>query len=392
MINFILCVVLELITCFILLSKTIINNNYNTTITLVVLIVFLLLSKLLFKGRNSKSRNKDAIIVITLGTMLIQMLIYVLSIKTGFSKNIYSLFNGYILNFEWIKIFIIVFLMEYIRNTIMSIDIRSNMKKSIIFILLVILGVAVDINISTISFSLRRFSEIFDYSATILVQSLAKNIFLCYIARRYGYKPLIIYRVIMDLIIYILPISDSLNEFIKAVLIFSFPFFLYIIIERVDEEKIAGNNNDNKKKAKEKKSLISEIINVTFTIFIAVLVILVSRETTYCMIGVGSESMTGAVNKGDALVYKKYDLEDAKYESKRLKVGDIIVFRKNNVLILHRINAVIPSGGEDKYITKGDYNKSIDSWIVSQEDIEGVALFRIKYIAWPSVWIGEMFS
>ena len=47
--------------------------------------------------------------------------------------------------------------------------------------------------------------------------------------------------------------------------------------------------------------------------------------------------------------------------------------------------------GEDVYITKGDANESIDNWIVTQNDIIGVVKGKIKYIAWPSVWLTENF-
>jgi len=45
------------------------------------------------------------------------------------------------------------------------------------------------------------------------------------------------------------------------------------------------------------------------------------------MLAVGSESMTGAINKGDAIIYEKYKKNDA------LKEGEVIVFKKNDIIL-----------------------------------------------------------
>ena len=104
------------------------------------------------------------------------------------------------------------------------------------------------------------------------------------------------------------------------------------------------------------------------------------------MIAIGSGSMTGTINKGDAIIYQVYD-ED----KMDLKEGDVIVFNKQNVSIVHRIIKVYSIDGKDAYQTKGDANESADNWIVSQEEVQGIVKKRIILIAWPSVLLNELF-
>lgn len=115
------------------------------------------------------------------------------------------------------------------------------------------------------------------------------------------------------------------------------------------------------------------------------LVILVSREFEYAMIAIGSGSMTGSINKGDAVIYKRYD------ETKDLEAGDIIVFNKDNMIVIHRIVKRYTIYGEEVYQTKGDANESADNWIVKQDDIVGTVEMRIPLIAWPSVLVNSSY-
>ena len=93
--------------------------------------------------------------------------------------------------------------------------------------------------------------------------------------------------------------------------------------------------------------------------------------------------MTGTINKGDAIIYKKY-------KNQKLSKGDIIVFKKNGTLIIHRIIKINYGEFENTYITKGDYNKEKDDWVVYEEDIKGVKELTIKYIGIPSVLLSEL--
>ena len=148
---------------------------------------------------------------------------------------------------------------------------------------------------------------------------------------------------------------------------------------------IASKSIDKASKAKDtvKKSNV-RILYVPIILFLIGVVLLVSGLFNYQMIAIGSGSMVPAYYRGDAIIYKKSDPET-------VEVGDILVFKKDNVVITHRITKIYD--GEDSRIikTKGDANESEDSFIVYDNEILGVVKCRVKYIGYPTLWLNELF-
>jgi signal peptidase len=103
------------------------------------------------------------------------------------------------------------------------------------------------------------------------------------------------------------------------------------------------------------------------------------------MIAIGSGSMSDTINKGDAIIYKKFD------EKTDLEAGDIVVFNRDSMIVIHRIIKKYTIYGEEVYQTKGDANKSADNWVVKKKDIVGTVEMRIPWIAWPSVLINTKY-
>ena len=74
---------------------------------------------------------------------------------------------------------------------------------------------------------------------------------------------------------------------------------------------------------------------------------LMSCKFQYGMLVIGSGSMSGEIEKGDAIIYRQYKEKD-------IAIGDIVVFEKDNSRIVHRIVDIKQSDGIVKYYTKGD--------------------------------------
>lgn len=379
MFKFLFQVLLELVLTGLLFFNVFVSNNASTTFCLIVLTLFLILNILIYKYRTARSRylGEAKLIVLSLCTVLIGIF-YVIGFKTGFNVSLSSIFKNYIATSTWIKVFIIVIMTELIRAVVMTIDTRSKVKNFILYAIMVINFVLIDVTIDTKSYTFGGFNQIYEFFAVVFVPSLAKNILLCYISKNNGYQPTIIYRIIMDLYIYFLPVYPKINMFIKSCILLVFPYVVYAIIRDITSKVELGPA-----RKKQKEDGIGTYIT---TILFAILVALVSREFEYCMIAIGSGSMTGTINKGDAIIYQVYD-ED----KMDLKEGDVIVFNKQNVSIVHRIIKVYSIDGKDAYQTKGDANESADNWIVSQEEVQGIVKKRIILIAWPSVLLNELF-
>ena len=182
----------------------------------------------------------------------------------------------------------------------------------------------------------------------------------------------------MDLYIYFIPVTPKLNIFIESVILLVFPYVIYIILQRIAKRRTLGP-------ARKNNNYFEKFLSFVTSIIFIVVVALVSREFRYSMIAIGSGSMTGTINKGDAVIYETFDEE-------KLNVGDIIVFNKNNVMIVHRIYKVYEVDNTLMYQTKGDANDIADNWILESEDIIGVVKLKVPLIAWPSVILNEIFS
>ena len=238
----------------------------------------------------------------------------------------------------------------------------------------VILCTVIDLFVAPERYIFTSFTLVYNFIALFLVPNLSKNIFLCYLSNKSGYLATYLYVIIMDLNIYLLPSQAKMNTLLKSVVLLVFPYFLYNYLKSLEIRKSV--------QVKEKKQ--NKVISFITTIIFALMVALVSREFEYSMIGIGSGSMTGTINKGDAIIYKRYQ------ENEEIK-GKVIVFRKEDRLIVHRVINTYIEGGKAIYKTKGDHNKSEDSWVVDTSEIVGVVEWRIPLIAWPSVLLGELF-
>ena len=371
--------ILELVLASLLFFNVFVSKSLDTTLCLISLSVFLILTVLLKQFRKPVLRNKIDGILVVLGTTIILMgAFYMLGFKTGFSNSYSSIFKNYISPIAWIKVFLIVGLSELIRYVVVNIECRKKFFNFSYQALMVIILFFVEMNIATKSYNFSSFNQLYEFFALIFVQSISKNLLLNYVTKRYGIKPCLCYRLIMDLYIYILPIVPKINVFIEGVILLVFPYVVYSLLKSLE--------NHNKLEPIRKTKKHNKISTIIFSVVFAVLVALVSREFEYAMIAIGSGSMTGTVNKGDAIVYKKYH-----QDTDTLKEGDIIVYVKENVTIVHRIYRIYNLDGETVYQTKGDYNENADNWVVKKGDITGMVKFRVLLIAWPSVYLNEIF-
>lgn len=370
---------LELVLASLLFFNVFVSKSLDTTLCLISLSVFLILTVLLKQFKKPVLRNKIDGLLVVLGTAIILMgAFYMLGFKTGFSNSYSSIFKNYISPIAWIKVFLIVGLSELIRYVVVNIECRKKFFNFSYQALMVIILFFVEMNIATKSYNFSSFNQLYEFFALIFVQSISKNLLLNYVTKRYGIKPCLCYRLIMDLYIYILPIVPKINVFIEGVILLVFPYVVYSLLKSLE--------NHNKLEPIRKTKKHNKISTIIFSVVFAVLVALVSREFEYAMIAIGSESMTGTVNKGDAIVYKKYH-----QDTDTLKEGDIIVYVKENVTIVHRIYRIYNLDGETVYQTKGDYNENADNWVVKKGDITGMVKFRVLLIAWPSVYLNEIF-
>ena len=79
-------------------------------------------------------------------------------------------------------------------------------------------------------------------------------------------------------------------------------------------------------------------------------------------------------------------------EKKDLKKGDVLVFNREDRIVVHRIYDIYSTGGEIFFKTKGDFNKDPDEYLTETSEVIGIVKAKIKYIGYPTVILYEKFG
>lgn len=377
--KFIFQLILEIILFCLLFFNVLVLKKLDTILNLVYLLGFLILLLAIVRYKKPIKRRAKDVNFIVIGLSIIALgIMYLVGLFTGFVNTPSPISKTPISLGRWFFIIVTVVITELIRYMLSLIETRKQKKYLITDIIMLLNYVLIDMTIATKVYSLNAYGQICEFFCIFFVQSVAKNLLLNNLSKKYGYGPCLYYRLFMDLYLYILPQRPLINNFIEAVAFLIFPYIVYITLQELTEKrKVQLSKSYNK----------SEYVGNTIVIMmVVILVMLVSCEFKYGMLAVGSKSMTGTINKGDAIIYKKYE------QGTPLKEGQIIVFSKNNVMIIHRITKAYKiDDKEEVYQTKGDANKNDDNWLVKQREVVGIVDTRILFVAWPSVFLNEIF-
>lgn len=258
---------------------------------------------------------------------------------------------------------------------IRSIMLQQESKLASVFTFLscFVLDVIIHTNINAFN----SFNSFMDFAGLYLVPAVSLNIMYHYLAKHYGCYPNIIYRLFTLLYVYIIPIVPAIDGLLLAVINCVYPLFVFIFIKSLYEKK---------KKVRPRKSrYIGYAGSAIAVAFMVSIVMLISCQFKFCLLVVGSESMTGEINKGDAIIYERYD-------DQIIKEGQVIVFKKDSAIIIHRVVDIKKINNQVRYFTKGDANENIDKGYVLEHQIIGVTNMKISYIGYPTLWLRDIFS
>lgn len=351
-------------------------QEYSEIITASFLIILAsIIVALMGFVKDKKTALKTVILKNTLFYIIITFcVIYGLGFFVGFLKNAYSLKPLQIFNNMLGPIFIILF-SEVIRYLVIS----TNKDKKYPVILITILLTILELVTSLRTGWYLSFSTAFKTTTSLILPVILKNALLSYLCYETGIRSPLAYRLVLDLYCYILPIFPDLGDYLNSMILISLPILIYVNSSNIINEYRHGIE----RKFNFSKFSVWDTFSV---VLIAVLAILISGYFKYFMIGVGSESMTPKINKGDAIIVKKIESKN------ELEVGQVIAFKIDNKTVIHRLVRIEKENGKIYYVTKGDANNAEDNFQIEEEDIRGVVKFKIPYIAYPSVLLSELLS
>lgn len=298
------------------------------------------------------------------------ILIYVGGLFTGFAKTIYSFgFTNLIYNI--IPTLIYIVLMEFIRSIYIN---RSNNNK-IIIVLSCIVFIIYDSFSKFYLYNLSVSDDLYEYIGLVILVSIARNIFLSILCSKSNVVNCIIYRIITELYIFVVPIVPNFGPYINSVLEITLPLIIGLILMSPSKRILPSPNMT-------KRGRISSIVVVSILLLI---ILLNSGLIKYQMFVIGSNSMNPYIYRGDVIIARRTNSK----EIKQIKKGEILVFRYDKKIVSHRVYKIITRNNKLYFRTKGDNNDQVDDNLAKESDVIGTVSFRIKYIGLPSIWLRE---
>ena len=323
--------------------------------------------------KNRQRFKKDIILNIVISTVTFQIVLYLSGIYLGFFKNGYSLTLFNILK-NIIPIFLIILVSEFLRYCI---NVKGQ-KEKIVIVLSVLIFVLIDVSLQIHLYQLQNKKDVFELFSYLVLPSISKNILLTYLSIKFGYESSILYRNIMELTIYFMPILPDINIYLNAVLNFIFPLFLFYINYQ------NFNPKENQKDIR-KKNFGYQITGGIVTCIFVIIVALISGIFPIYALVIGSESMMPEINKGDIVIIKKLNGK----QLMDLEERDILAFQYNKKVVVHRIIEIHEVNGNYTFKTKGDNNNTEDEGIIDEKKVIGKVISRVPYLGYPTVWLNE---
>lgn len=364
-------IILETIFFLIVFIAMFMNKIITRQILAIILLIYTIFNKVIVKNdkMNYTNSRKFTIILLIISLGYVGFL-YFLGLYTGFYYSTVKLTIWSISNYI-IPYIIIIISSEIIRKNILLKEYKISNY------VLVITMTMLDVIINTNIYNLSTVKEYFTLISFVVISSIANNIFFNYSIKKFrNAVAIIIYRIITTLYMYFIPITPDIYIFLESVFKLILPYIMYIVVESLYGKKDKIISTKYKKR--------NTVIWIISIIIIVLIIMVISCKFKYGALVVGSGSMTGTINKGDIIIYEKYD------EEKQIDVGNIIVFNNDSIKVIHRIIDKKDTGGKSIYYTQGDANPNRDEGYRLYEDIIGQVKLRIPYIGYFTLWTNNL--
>ena len=369
-------IIFDIILAIILLLNSFILNILGNYLYMdILLVILLIIFKFVFGFEKDRHRYiKDIIINISIIYLASFIIYYIFGIFIGFVRT-----DNYF-TFYGIRVFIIpyivmIILREYLRGQMLNKTENSKLLTIVTCIMFILLDFSNRFNVSSLNTNYSKFI----FLALTLLPIISNNVVCTYIARKVGYKPNILWMLVAGLYEPLLPFIPDVGLYISSLIRFLFPFVLMYNVYSFFE-----------KRAKDipisyiKKRRYVEI--PLLALFIFILAYFVSGFFRYYAIAIATGSMRPNLKVGDVAIV------DQHFDYKNLKVGEVIAYKYEGVIIAHRLCDIAVIKDDYYFYTKGDANEDKDNYIIYPDTIVGTVKRKIPYIGLPTVWLNQLFE
>ena len=362
--------IFESLICLIFFFTLFVSSLYLRIIIASILLSLLFITKRFLHKKNIISMyHKQVALLLGLLSILFLLVFYILGLYLGFTTSIIK-FSLKTFALIILPTSIIIISSEIIRS-IFLVE-KSIFSKILTTIAMVLIDVSLYANINQMT-TYAGFTNVIGFS---LFASIACNLLWNYTSIRYGYKPAIVFRLVFTLYEFIIPVIPNVYTYFRCFLRIIYPYIIYLFLEMLYARKEMVVAVKDKRK--------DNIITFILLILMITIIMLISCEFKFGLLVIGTGSMEGTIDVGDAIVYESYDGQSVKEEQ-------IIVFERNNMKVVHRVIDIKDINGIRRYYTKGDANTKKDTGYITSEEIIGLVKFKIKYIGYPTLALQQIF-
>lgn len=323
-------------------------------------------------GRTYENRkNRREIIEYCAIGVLIYIITYMVSgLFITFGKNPYSTKIVGIITNIWILGSAII-AKEFIRYKLLQNVYEKDRLK--IAIAISVVYIFIDFNISRFFYGKITTYYIVKQIAQTLIPLIATNILCSYVSMNSSYIPAVIYQMGVKLYLWISPILPNAPWIMISIIDSVIPIIIVIYIRYIKTKKDIFKSRE-RIEATNPRSIIPLAIGIILAIWFALGIFPIKP------VAIATGSMEEELFPGDVAIIKKCNSND-------VIVGDIIEYQMEGYTVIHRIVEKNQRNGEFFFVTKGDNNKYPDTKEVTEGQLIGKVIFKIKYIGYPAIWL-----
>gem|GEM_PF-1515835 len=342
--------------------------------TAAIAISIFILTSIIFGFEKRHFREKFSLIAIVIAAAGIWLILeYLFGIWLGFARS--QLGWSFFLN-TTIPFVLIFFATELMRANLIQKADRSKLAILAVWLLATLLGICY---IKT-QYHLTNNMDITEFVFISVLPWLAQSIFLTLLVQRGGWLPAVIFRSLTELPIMALLIYPAFDAYLLGVMNLLLPVIMFYIIRHATKER------DEPEKHQHPSQVWRTIYYACFVSLIGSIIAISSGLFKYYPLVIASSSMVPNINVGDFVIVKKLTSK----ELTNLTEGDILIFKKTNRIIVHRIMTIDAISNSLVFTTKGDANKENDSWTVAASEVIGTATLKLPQVGYPTLWVHNL--
>lgn len=351
-----------------------INKIYLYIINPIIWIgIAIFLKTMLGKSYEVKKLKKD-IISYSFIAVLAYIIIYLISgLFITFGKNPYSRTLIGIITNLWIFATVIIS-KEYIRYRLINNVYEKDKIKVAVYISVVY--IILEMGLRRIVTAQLTPLFVMETVAQILLPLILKNLLYSYTAINSNYLPAMVYELGTNLYLWLSPILPNAPWIMVAIIDSVIPLILFLYI-RYEKNKKDIFRTKEKLMNSDPRNIIPLTIGIVLAIWFAIGIFPIKP------IAIATGSMEPELYVGDVAVIKKCEAND-------VEEGDIIEYQMEGYTVIHRIKSKTQKNGQFTFITKGDNNNTEDSEPVSEEQLIGKVIFKVRFLGFPAIWLHNL--